>query len=80
MGLLDKLPDSILGLGGNKPQNFGVDPTPPNSLHYTYSTTGQPNVKWRTISGDGMKPRPSLLDNIKDYWNSKFKYSDHKPK
>jgi hypothetical protein len=64
----------ILGLGGNKPSSFGVDPVPPNSLHLAYSTDGKPNVKWRTISGSGPKPLPSRLD-IND---SKDKYSPSK--
>jgi len=70
MPLLDKLPSSFLGLAGKKPKQFGVDPVPPDSLHLTYSTTGVPNVKWRTISGTGPKPLPSRLD-IND---SKDKY------
>jgi hypothetical protein len=68
-GILSNLKNMVLGLKGNKPSNFGVDPIPPNSLHDEYSTTGVPNVKWRTISGTGMKPTPSKLDDIK----SKYK-------
>jgi len=64
MGLLDKLKSSILGLKGEKPQQFGVNPVPPNSLHNLYSTEGQPNITWRTISGTGMKPPPSQLDEL----------------
>ena len=71
MSLLTKLKNSILGLAGNKPSKFGVDPNPPDSLHYTYSVSGKPNVKWRTISGNGPKPSPSRLD-IND---SKSKYT-----
>jgi len=74
MGLLDKLKSSILGLGGNKPSNFGVDPIPPDSLHLNYSTDGKPNVKWRTISGTGPKTSPSRLD----IGESKDKYSPTK--
>ena len=76
MGLLDKLKSSILGLGGNKPQQFGVDPIPPDSLHLNYSTDGKPDVKWRTISGAGMKPQPSRLDinDSKDKYSPKNKY------
>jgi len=76
MGLLDKLKSSILGLGGNKPTQFGVDPTPPESLHLTYSTTGKPDVKWRTISGTGPKPQPSRLDinDSKDKYGPTNKY------
>ena len=67
----------ILGLNGNKPSTFGVDPIPPNSLHLTYSTDGNPKVKWRTISGTGMKPQPSLLDlsKGKDKYNALKKYN-----
>ena len=77
MGLLDKLKTSILGLGGEKPSTFGVDPIPPNSLHLTYSTDGNPNVKWRTISGAGMKPQPSRLDinDSKSKYTPKNKYN-----
>jgi hypothetical protein len=82
MGLLDKLKKSVLGLGGNKPQQFGVDPIPPDSLHLNYSTDGKPNVKWRTISGTGPKPSPSRLDigDTKDTFRPTYKYSDNKPK
>ena len=82
MGLLDKLKSSILGLKGEKPQQFGVNPVPPDSLHLNYSTDGKPNVKWRTISGEGMKPLPSRLDigETKDQWKPNKKYSDNKPK
>jgi hypothetical protein len=82
MGLLDKLKSSILGLGGSKPSSFGVDPVPPDSLHDTFSTTGAPNVKWRTISGGGPKPAPSRLDigDTKSTFRPTYKYSDHKPK
>jgi hypothetical protein len=81
MGLLDMLPNSNLGLGGNAPQQFGTDPVPPNSLHDTFSTNGDPSVRWRTISGDGMRPQPSILDigDTKDYYDPTYKYSDHKP-
>jgi hypothetical protein len=77
MGLLDKLKSSILGLGGNKPQQFGVNPVPPDSLHLNYSTDGKPDVTWRTISGTGMKPQPSRLDigESKDKYNPKKKYN-----
>ena len=77
MGLLDKLKSSILGLGGKKPQQFGVNPVPPDSLHLNYSTDGKPDVTWRTISGTGMKPQPSRLDigESKDKYNPKKKYN-----
>ena len=63
-GILSNLTKSGLGLKGEKPSTFGVDPVPPGSLHDQYSTTGKPAVKWRTISGDGMKPQPSKLDEL----------------
>ena len=76
MSLLTKLKDSILGLGGSKPKQFGVNPVPPNSLHLTYSTDGNPDVSWRTISGTGPKPNPSRLDvgESKDKYRPKRKY------
>jgi hypothetical protein len=82
MGLLDKLKTGILGLRGAKPQQFGVNPVPPDSLHLNYSTDGKPNVTWRTISGTGQKPQPSRLDigDTKDKFKPTFKYSDNKPK
>ena len=77
MGLLDKLKSSILGLGGNKPAQFGVNPIPPDSLHLNYSTDGKPDVTWRTISGVGPKPQPSRLDigESKDKYTPKKKYN-----
>ena len=82
MGLLDKLKTGILGLRGAKPQQFGVNPVPPDSLHLNYSTNGKPDVTWRTISGNGPKPQPSRLDigDTKDKFKPSFKYSDNKPK
>jgi len=64
MGLLDKLKSSILGLGGNKPQQFGVNPVPPDSLHKLYSVDGNPDVTWRPSNGLGFKPLPSQLDEL----------------
>ena len=65
MGLLDKLKDSILGLGGNKPTKFGVNPVPPDSLHQLYSVDGNPNVTWRLINRNlPMKPQPSTIDEL----------------
>jgi hypothetical protein len=77
MGLLDKLKTGVLGLKGAKPQQFGVNPVPPDSLHLTYSTDGKPDVTWRTISGTGMKPQPSRLDigESKDKYSPKKKYN-----
>ena len=74
MGLLDKLKTGVLGLKGAKPQQFGVNPVPPDSLHLTYSTDGKPDVTWRTISGTGQKPQPSRLD----IGESKDKYTPRK--
>ena len=65
MGLLDKLKDSILGLGGAKPQQFGVNPIPPDSLHQQYSVDGNPDVNWRLIKGNlPNKPQPSTMDEM----------------
>jgi hypothetical protein len=77
MGLLDKIKSSVLGLKGEKPSNFGVDPLPPGSLHDEFSTTGKPNVTWRTISGSGPKPQPSRLDigDSKDKYRPNSKYT-----
>jgi hypothetical protein len=75
MGILSSLSKMVLGLKGEKPTQFGVDPIPPASLHDQYSTTGKPAVKWRTISGEGMKPQPSRLDVGNDKYNSKKKYT-----
>jgi hypothetical protein len=63
MGILSNFVKSTLGLKGKTPQTFGVDPA--GALHNQYSNAGSPNVKWRTISGEGMKPQPSKLDNLK---------------
>ena len=77
MGLLDKLKTGILGLKGIKPQQFGVNPVPPDSLHLNYSTDGKPDVTWRTISGVGPKPQPSRLDinDSKSKYTPKNKYN-----
>jgi hypothetical protein len=64
MGLLDKLKSSILGLGGKKPQQFGVNPVPPDSLHKLYSVDGNPDITWRPSNGLGFKPQPSQLDEL----------------
>jgi hypothetical protein len=77
MGLLDKLKTGVLGLKGTRPQQFGVNPVPPDSLHLNYSTDGKPDVTWRTISGTGQKPTPSRLDigDSKDKYTPKKKYN-----
>ena len=78
MGLLQKITNSVLGLGGKNPSTFGVDPA--GALHNEYSTTGTPKVKWRTISGEGMKPQPSKLDNLKGkYTPGKGSYINNLP-
>jgi hypothetical protein len=65
MGLLDKLTSSILSLRGERPQQFGVNPIPPNSLHNLYSVDGNPDVNWRLIKGNlPNKPLPSTLDEL----------------
>ena len=65
MALLNKLKDSILGLGGNKPSQFGVNPVPPDSLHDLYSVNGNPDVTWRLIPRNiPMKPKPSTMDEL----------------
>jgi hypothetical protein len=65
MGLLDKLTSSILSLRGERPQQFGVNPIPPNSLHQLYSVDGNPDVNWRLIKGNlPNKPLPSTLDEL----------------
>jgi hypothetical protein len=65
MSLLNKLKDSTLGLGGNIPQQFGVNPVPPDSLHQSYSVDGNPNVSWRLIKGNlPNKPLPSTMDEM----------------
>ena len=63
MGILTNFAKSVLGLKGKAPQTFGVDPA--GALHNQYSNEGTPKIKWRTISGEGMKPKPSKLDDLK---------------
>ncbi len=82
MAIIDQLNGGSLSLKGQRPQTFGVNPVPPDSLHDTYSTTGDPNITWRTINGTGMKPSPSNLDETKtkDIYKPSYKYLDHKPR
>lgn len=80
MSLLTNITKMTLGLKNQTPKTFGVDPIPPGSLHLNYSTAGVPDVKWRTISGEGMKPRPSKLDDLKGKYNPKKSYINNKPK
>lgn len=61
MGLLDKLPDSNLGLKGIKPK-FAVEPTPPGSRHQTYSINGLPDIRLVGLNPTSVKPLPSRLD------------------
>lgn len=79
--LIQQLPNSQLGLKGRTPLNFGVNPVPPNSLHNEFSTTGRPQIRWRLISGIGMRPAPSRLDigDSRDFWKPTYKYNDHRP-
>lgn len=65
MALLQKLKDSILGMQGNRPRTFGVNPVPPDSLHETYSVDGDPTVRWRLIKKNlPYTPLPSTLDEL----------------
>jgi hypothetical protein len=64
MSLEQKLPNSTLGLKGQRPQTFGVNPAPPDSLHDLYSVDGKPNVTWRPSNGLGFKPQPSTIDEL----------------
>ncbi len=80
MSLLSNITKMALSLKNSKPKTFGVDPVPPGSLHLDYSTTGKPNVKWRTISGSGMKPQPSKLDEMQGRYTPKKSYVNNKPK
>lgn len=65
MSLLNKLTTTgNLSLKGAKPQNFGVNPVPPNSLHNLYSVDGNPDVTWRPSNGLGFKPIPSNIDEL----------------
>jgi hypothetical protein len=78
MGILSNFAKSVLGLKGKTPQTFGVDPA--GALHNQYSNAGSPNIKWRTISGEGMKPQPSKLDNLKGkYTPGKGSYLQNLP-
>jgi hypothetical protein len=62
MSLEKKLPNSTLGLKGQRPQNFGVNPIPPNSLHDLYSVDGNPDITWRLIPRNiPNKPLPSSV-------------------
>jgi hypothetical protein len=80
-GILSNLKNMVLSLKGTKPTTFGVDPIPPASLHDTYSTTGAPNVKWRTNGLQGMKPAASKLDDLKGkYTPGKGSYVQNPPK
>jgi hypothetical protein len=68
MALLDKLSSSVLGLSGKQPQNFGVNPIPPNSLHNQYSVNGIPDITWRLSKGGrAMDTQPSQLDELDAY-------------
>lgn len=63
MALLDKLANSPLGLKGQRPATFDVNPMA--ALHNVYSTTGTPSVKWVQSNGNaGIVPQPSQLDEL----------------
>jgi hypothetical protein len=63
MSLLEKLPNSPLGLKGIKPATFDVDPA--TALHNVYSVDGTPNVRWISSNGNaGIIPKPSKLDEL----------------
>lgn len=80
MGILQTFASSALSLQNKRPQTFGVDPAPPDSLHLNYSTTGTPVVRWRSINSVGMTPRPSQLDDLKSkYTPNQGSYINNKP-
>lgn len=63
MALQDKLPLSPLGLKGQRPATFDVNPAA--ALHNVYSVDGTPSVKWVSSNGNaGIIPRPSQLDEL----------------
>jgi hypothetical protein len=63
MAILDKLPNSPLGLKGARPATFDVNPAA--ALHNVYSIDGTPNVKWVSSNGNaGIIPQPSQLDEL----------------
>lgn len=80
MGILQTFASSKLSLQNKRPQQFGVDPAPPDSIHLNYSTTGKPVVKWRSINSVGMIPKPSQLDDLKSkYTPDQGSYINNKP-
>ena len=63
MGLFEKLPESTLGLKGEQPPIFDVDPE--RRLHNTFSVDGQPPVRWRASNGNLMyMPPVSTIDEL----------------
>ena len=63
MALLDKLTTSPLGLKGQRPATFDVNPAA--ALHNVYSTQGTPTVRWAQSNGNaGIVPSPSQLDEL----------------
>jgi hypothetical protein len=63
MALLEKLPNSPLGLKGIRPATFDVSPA--TALHNVYSIDGTPNVRWISSNGNaGIIPRPSRMDEL----------------
>lgn len=63
MALLDKLATSPLGLKGQRPATFDVNPAA--ALHNLYSVDGNPSVRWSQSNGNaGIVPQPSQLDEL----------------
>jgi hypothetical protein len=72
MGLLNLLPTSHLGLGGQLPK-FKTLPNPPGSLHRTYSVDGVPPTLIQGINPAHPLPLPSRLDEKDTNNNNKYK-------
>ncbi len=64
MALINKLPNSNLGLKGTTPDKFG-DTADQSRLHYEYSLNGRPNLPGN--------PNPSQLD-----LNGKIPFNNYK--
>lgn len=85
MGLLNLLPTSPFGFGGNRPV-FSIAPNPPASLHETYSVDGTPRITLASTLPGNPVPLPSKLDERDPSNTSKFKskkgfrYIDNLPK
>jgi len=70
MGLLDKIKQTKLGYGGEKP-TYRADNTKLSPLHYTYSINGKPNL----MLGKGINPSSLSLGDI-----TPKRYLDNPPK